>query len=119
MKSLGQWPSQQTARTLSHDNLDGLLGSFFQAQMPKAWPEAGSVTELSSDAARGLRRSLTKARQRLLLAACLGFLLLGQLFLAGMFTGLPTGRSDRDGGKMEATKRIGEMRLKRTMPSSR
>jgi hypothetical protein len=120
MKSLGQAaPSEQHGHALAQQNLDGLLGAYFQAQLPETWPEAKSATELSSVAWGMGVRSRTRIRNRLVLAASLVFLLLGQFFLSGMFTGLPAVRSDRDLGKMEATKRTGEMRLKPAVPSPR
>jgi hypothetical protein len=119
MKSLSQSPSEQQGHAQPQNDLDGLLGAYFQAQMPQTWPEAKSATELSSAAWGRSPRSRILVGSRILLAASLMFLLLGQVFLSGKFTALPPVRSERDSGKIEATKRMGEMPPKRAVPARR
>jgi hypothetical protein len=117
MKSLGQSPIQQEGRSLA--GLDGLLSVYFQREMPQSWPGAKPATEIAGPG-QGLGvRSRTRFRSRLVLAASLVIFLLGQLILSAMSTGLPPIRSDRELGRIEATKRTREMPTNRVLPAPR
>jgi hypothetical protein len=80
---------------------DGLLGTFFKAELPDPWPDfrgpgdrvrSATPSRLAVTADVPPRtRSWTAARSRLALAASVALLLLGTLLLSGKFHGSPPG----------------------------
>ena len=87
------------------DDLDGLLRTFFQAQLPKPWPvpKPPAPLPLSAGGFAARRRSLP--RSRFALAASLLILLIGQLLLSGMASNYLRLTADSDPHKIEARNR--------------
>jgi hypothetical protein len=90
------------------DDLDGLLRDYFRAEMPHPWPELKlpSASRNGFHAKRALgedgpatlplmprKRPWAVVGPRLALAASVGLLLLGSLFLSGQFKGNKSGES--------------------------
>jgi hypothetical protein len=67
------------------DDLDGLLRTFFRAQMPHPWPAAPATTFRLTPALRPATSRRPLMRSRWALAASIGLLLLGSLLLPGRF----------------------------------
>jgi hypothetical protein len=103
MKSLQQSVVEPQVGNRSPDDLDGLLRAFFRAQVPEPWPLLKSPATKSSQQGPGAPRGLSLLRSRIALAASLLILLLGQLFISGMFSDYAHSTADGDRGKTEAT----------------
>jgi hypothetical protein len=84
------------ARGQSGDDLDGLLGQFFRAEMPNPWPAAPIEEEQPAILARPLasRRSQPLFRSRLALAASVAFLLALPWLIADSFQAVTPDASD-------------------------
>ena len=82
-------PSTETARFgRPSDPLEAVLRAFFEAEMPRPWPEMPATLPFrETQPARRPRLN----RSRLVLAASVALLLIGQWFLLGNFDPEPTG----------------------------
>ena len=89
----------------SPTDLDGLIHGFFRAQMPEPWPVLKPPATPPVPPASRLLRRRSLFRSRLALAASLLILLIGQVFVAGMFPSYSRFASISDRGKTEATHR--------------
>jgi hypothetical protein len=118
MNPRSESPLTPQGHSADGDKLDSLLSSFFQAQVPRTWPETKSVTEPSSPLSDRFARGRFPFRSRLVLAASLVLLLLAQVLFSSTFTGLGRVRPDREAGPNFGTKLgpDGEMRLKHASP---
>jgi hypothetical protein len=67
------------------DDLDGLLRSFFQAELPDPWPVLRPPVTPAAPPARSRGRRWGSFRSRFALAASVGLLVVGQLFLSSAF----------------------------------
>jgi hypothetical protein len=67
------------------DDLDGLLREFYEAEMPDPWPSLRPPMASPSQPSRSRGRPWGLFRSRLALAASVGLLVVGQLFLSGTF----------------------------------
>ena len=76
------------------DDLDGLLRSFFQAELPSPWPAPALPAEPPTTPAP--RRPLWRSRAAL--AASVALLLAGNLFLAPRFQGTEPPSADPGSG---------------------
>jgi hypothetical protein len=96
------------------DDLDGLLRSFFQAELPHPWPQLSvpeSKKETPSRNWFSLRRGMTS---RLALAASVALLFLGHALISGRLQdalvkqgqGLQNGSAGRDKPLIEKDKKI-------------
>src|SRR5262245_35390705 len=84
------------------DDLDGLLRTFFRAEMPHPWPQMKPPAE-QAPRVKPARRSPRYARWAL--AASVGLLLVGQVFLSGMFGESFTPGTDASFRDSEANRR--------------
>ena len=109
MNSLQQPRAGSLQFDRASDELDGLLGAFFRAQVPEPWPalKLPATLSLREEGAAARRSSLF--RSRFVLAASLLILLLSQLFISNMFSHRAT---DNNRGGLEATNRIDSARGK-------
>jgi hypothetical protein len=94
-------------RELDHapTDLDGLIDRFFRAEMPEPWPVWKPPATLPVPMGGGLLRRRSLFRSRLALAASLLILLIGQVFVAGMFPSYSRFAAVSERGKTEATHR--------------
>jgi hypothetical protein len=94
-------------RELDHSltDLDGLIHGFFRAQMPDPWPALKPPAMSSIPTENNLFRRRSLFRSRLVLAASLLMLLLGQVFVSGLFPSYNHFAAVGDRGKIEATHR--------------
>lgn len=119
MKSLQQPSVGPFERERSPNDLDGLLRSYFVAQVPQPWPV------LKPPAARALRegrvvaRSFSLLRSRFALAASLLVLLTSQFFVSGMFSGFSQFAREGGRGRLEATNRIDSAMPREPKPALR
>jgi len=119
MNSLDRSPSGPQGPSLRQGDLDAVLKSYFQSELPPAWPELNPAIQDSPLDERMSRRSRSPIRSRSILAASIVMLLLGQLWLSGAFSSLSLTRFDRDPGRIEATKRNSETRSRQGLPAAR
>src|SRR5262245_7589011 len=103
-------PSDRQSPPTPPDDLDRLLSAYFRAQRPDPWPPAPAVPPPAA-ARRPSRGS------RLALAAAVGLLLGGQLYLAGRFLDAPTPGPD-DPGRLTGSRSRPKPTLK-TAPGER
>jgi hypothetical protein len=100
----------------SPNDLDGLLRSFFRAQMPEPWPvpKPPATSTVRKGGAAAARRSLV--RSRFALAACLLVLLVGQSFVSSMLSDSMHAAADGRPGKTEA-RRHGPVKPRESKPT--
>jgi hypothetical protein len=79
------------------DDLDGLLRAFFGSQMPPRWPAPPLPPSRLTPTERRPPSGQAHNRSRWALAASVGLLLLGSLFLSGRFTQAVRPGTDLDG----------------------
>jgi hypothetical protein len=103
MKSLQKSPAEPYVGDRSPNDLDGRLRAFFRAQMPQPWPVLQPPVTTSLAQGRAAARGRSLLPSRIVLAASLLLLLLGQLFISGMFSDYARSVADGDRGKPEAT----------------
>jgi hypothetical protein len=107
-------------RTLdrSANDLDGVLRTFFRAEMPEPWPVLQSPATLSLRREGAVLQHQSLFRSRLALAASLLILVIGQLLVSPMFSGTVHVAADGDRGKFEATLRSESGKLRKPKPAS-
>jgi len=102
-------PSGEPDSRLPQD-IDSLLRSFYQSQMPDPWPAFEPPTTAPDRSARILPGRVS-LRSRLMLAASVLLLLLGQLALSGKFVGASSSAMDPATNRIdEATRRNSQFR---------
>ena len=97
-------PTDSPARGRSGDDLDGLLGAFFRAEMPQPWPAAPEVEEPA--ALPMPRRTRSLLRSRLVLAASVAFLLAIPWMIADSFKTLKRDSTDLTIGPGNASRNL-------------
>jgi hypothetical protein len=118
MSLLSSSASDPSDRVQQPDDVDNVLKRYFEREMPSVWPDAPAVANSAALDARPI--SLPRARQsRWVLAASILLLFVGQIWLSGLFSGLAVDRSDREPGRMEATKRNSRTPPSETHPSAK
>lgn len=103
MKSLQQPLAGPRQRDCSPDDLDGLLRTFFRAQVPEPWPvlKPPATPSLQREGCAPRRRPLLGSR--FALAASLLILLIGQLLVSSMASSYIRFATASDPRKIEAT----------------
>jgi len=118
MSLLSSSASESSDPVRQPDDIDSVLKRYFEREMPRVWPEVPAVANSPAVIAKPL--SLRRARQgRWVLAASVLLLFIGQVWLSGLFSGLSVDRSDREPGRIEATKRNARTRPSEPHPAAK
>jgi hypothetical protein len=104
MNSVHQPVAGARPQDRSADDLDGMLRTFFRAEMPEPWPDLQLPVTSSLLRERALLRRRSLVRSRFTLAASLLILMVGQLSVSSLFSGYVR-LADNDRGRIEATRR--------------
>jgi len=91
------------------DDLEGLLRTFFRAQMPNPWPTAPTPPFRTPKAIQSVPSRRRLMRSRWALAASIGLLLLGSLLLPGRFAPRSKIEQGPDGPGVSDTKFLQDM----------